>query len=184
MYNVMGSGSSRGIYTLFVAAPMAVNGGKAVGLLRGASSRFATWFYALHHALRLKMVLLTTIHNPKFAELDLVKKNVRVRCAVMDIKHENFWKSAYYVLRAVFPALRALRYCDSNVPSMDKLCYLSHRVTIALQLSADKLNDPKFFSSLEDDEGIAELEQVFGEGSEPAGDQTTGEDAIVLEEDE
>ena len=92
MYNVMGSGPSNGIYALLIAdyTYMTANGGKDMGLLCGASSRFAAWFYALHRALCLKMmVLFTTIHNPKFAELDLVKKNTRVRCAIMYIKSKT-----------------------------------------------------------------------------------------------
>ncbi len=52
---------------------------------------------------------------------------------------------------AVFPALRALWYCDSNTPCMDKLYYLSHRTTVAIEKSQDDLNDKSLFGSLKTD---------------------------------
>ena len=56
-----------------------------------------------------------------------------------------------------------LWYSDSNIPAMDKLYYLSYRVTLALETSTEDLNDNDLFLSLEDDGGVAfEIEQVFG----------------------
>ncbi len=63
------------------------------------------------------MALKATIHA---AALESVAKNVRVVLAIEHIKDEVFWKSIFSLLRAVFLALKALRYCDSNVPDMDK----------------------------------------------------------------
>ena len=56
-----------------------------------------------------------------------------------------------------------LRYSDSKIPAMEKLYYLSHRVTVALETSTEDLNDNDLFLALEDDRGVAfEIEQVFG----------------------
>ena len=137
------------------------NKGKKIGLLRGASTRFATWFYAMMRLLRLKGPLLATIHQAKFRDLDL---NNRVRSAVMDIEDKLFWKALYILLRAVFPMLRALRYCDSNTPAMDKIFYLSHRATESIMKSGNDLNDETLFGTLgSDDELEAEADEVFGE---------------------
>ena len=68
-----------------------------------------------------------------------VKENVRA--AVRDITNEMFWKRICIVLRAVFPALRLLRYCDKSTPAMDKIYYLSHRTTVALEKSDDDDDD-------------------------------------------
>ena len=57
----------------------------------------------------------------------------------------------YILLRAVFPALRALRYCDSNMPCMDKLFHLSHRTMVAIENSLEHLNDESLFGSLKTD---------------------------------
>ena len=56
-----------------------------------------------------------------------------------------------------------LRYSESNITAMEKLYYLSHRVTVALETSTEDLNDNDLFLALEDDGGVAfEIEQVFG----------------------
>jgi hypothetical protein len=60
-------------------------------------------------------------------------------CVMRDITNEMFWKRIYIVLRAVFPALRLLRYCDKSTPAMDKIYYLSHRTTIELEKSEQDL---------------------------------------------
>ncbi len=94
------------------------NDGRKIGLLQGAGTHFATWFYAMHWLLRLKRALKATIHVAAF---ESVAKNARVVLAVEDIEDEVFWKSIFCLLRTVFPALKALRYCNSNVPAMDKI---------------------------------------------------------------
>ena len=106
LYNVFGCGSSHGIYAIFIAQTMKENGGRAIGLLRGAGTRFATWFYAMHSALRLEGALLATVHDPHFAKLDIVKTNNRVMLAVHDVKSKSFWRVVYILFRCVFPALR------------------------------------------------------------------------------
>jgi hypothetical protein len=68
--------------------------------------------------LQVRKALTATIHQQKFVDLSL-KENVHA--AVCDITDEKFWKRIYIVLRAVFPALRLLQYCDKSVPAMDKI---------------------------------------------------------------
>ena len=130
MYNVFGSGANHGIYAQFMAQSALSNSGRAVGLLSGAGTRMALWFYAMIRLLRVRKALTATIHQQKFADLS-VKENVHA--AVRDITDEMFWKRIYIVLRAVFPALCLLRYCDKSTPAMDKIYYLSHRTTVALE---------------------------------------------------
>ena len=81
-------------------------------------------------ALRCPLDLIATIHQENCSELDL---NERVQSAVLDIEDKNFWKAIYIIMLATFPALRDLRYCDSNTPAMEKLFHLSHRTTLAMK---------------------------------------------------
>ncbi len=69
----------------------------------------------------MKPALKATIHNPSFASLS---KNDQVAAAIQDIEDEVFWKAIYCLLHAVFPALKALQYCDSNISAMDKIYFL------------------------------------------------------------
>ena len=125
---MFGSGANHAIYAQFMAQSSLSNRGKKVGLLRGAGTRMAMWFYAMIRLLRLEMPLKATVHQQKFRSLTL---NESARMAVMDIQEAKFWKCLYILLRSVFPALKLLRYCDANKPSMDKIFYLSHRTTEA-----------------------------------------------------
>ena len=145
MYNVFGSGASHGIYAQFMEQTREHNNGKSIGLLRGAGTRMASWFYAMHRLLRLRGALMSTIHQAKFATISLVKTDDRVREAIQDINDPDFWKAIYQLLRAVFPALRALRYTDSSKPSMDKVYMLCHRLTQALNASKEGLNNEHLF---------------------------------------
>ncbi len=93
-------------------------------MLRGATTRMASWFYAMMRVLRQKDVLKSTVHSVMFRDL---AKNDKVRGAVIDIENEVFFKALYILLRAVFPAIRALRFADSNEPMMDKIYFFSKR---------------------------------------------------------
>ncbi len=66
----------------------------------------------------------------------------------------------------MFPALKALRYCDSNIPAMDKIFFLLMREDKAIDNSASILNDEDLFGS-PDNLVITgceeELDEVFGE---------------------
>ncbi len=120
MYNVFGSGASHAIYA---------NRGRKVCLIWGAGTQMAQWFYAMMCLICLQQPLKATIHQQKILDLTLTNS---AKGAVQDIKKDNFWKCMYILLRAVFPALRALRYCNSNTPCMDKLFHLSHRTVVAI----------------------------------------------------
>ncbi len=168
---MFGSGAIHGIYAQFIAQSCAFNDGKKIGLLRGAGTRFATWFYAMHRALRMKPVLKATIHNPSFASLS---KNDRVAACIQDIEDEVFWKAIYCLLRAVFPALKALRYCDSDIPAMDKIYFLVKRADEALQASQFVLDDQDLFGSMRGSsfqECMEEYDEVFGETNTERNDE-------------
>lgn len=155
-----------------MAQSIAHNNNRAIGLLRGAGNRMATFFYSLHRLLRLKPALLATVHTPKFAELTI---NRRIELAVHDIMNERFWQAIYYLLRAVYPALLALRLCDSNRPGMDKIYYLVHRATESMTKSVQYLNDESIYGELADDEGVGfERRQLF-ESGEGGGNEVNGE---------
>ena len=71
----------------------------------------------------------------------------------------------YVLLRAVYSALVALRCSDSNTPAMDKIFFLAHRTTIAIEKSVEVLNDAALFGelgALEELDFEDEVEQVFG----------------------
>jgi hypothetical protein len=120
--NVFGSGANHAIHAQFVTQSSLYNKGQLIGLLQGAGTWFATWFYAMHHALHLKRALLATIHQQKFLDLKSAKKQ-SVRMAVQDIEDNKFWKCLYILLCFVFPALRALCFCNASRPVMDKFSF-------------------------------------------------------------
>lgn len=119
----------------------------------------------------MKPALKATIHNPSFSSLS---KNDRVAAAINDIEDEVFWKAIYCLLRAVFPALKALRYCDSNIPAMDKIYFLVKRADDALQNSKLLLDDQDLFGSMR---GVTildceeEMDEVFGETNTERNDE-------------
>ena len=135
------------------------NSGRAVGLLRGAGTRMALWFYAMMRLLRVRKALTATIHQQKFVDLS-VKENVHA--AVRDITDAMFWKRIYIVLRAVFPALRLLCYCDKSTPAMDKIYHLSHRTTVALEKSEQDLNDESLFGDMTLDSNLHRETDIMG----------------------
>ena len=67
-------------------------------MLRGASTRFTTWFIAMMRLLRLKDPLRATINQIKFCDLEL---NDRARSALVDIVDDVLWRALYALLRAV-----------------------------------------------------------------------------------
>jgi len=102
--------------------------------------------------LRLKELLIATIHQLKFRNLTL---NDRDRLAVFDVKDEVFWKAIYTLTRAVFYGLILLRTADSNTPGMDLLEYYKHRTSIAIVRSIELFDDPTLFGSLKEKESLA-----------------------------
>jgi len=120
--------------------------------------------------------LKATIHQQKFLDLTLTNS---AKGAVQDIKEDNCWKCVYILLHAVFPALRALGYCDSNTPCMDKLFHLSHRTTVAIDNSLEHLNDKSLFGSLKTDQNLIEEGNIVL-GSDLDNSATNHEDEIVF----
>ena len=102
---------------------------------------------------------MATIHQQKFTDLQL---NETVAMAVQDIENPDFWKCLYVLLRAVFPALRLLRYCDKSKPAMDKILYLSHRTTQALEQSESVLNDEALFGQITSDRNLGREIDILG----------------------
>ena len=120
MYNVFGSGAEHGIYAQLIQNSGVHNNGKRIGLLRGAGTRFLTYFYAMMHLVCLQATLLATIYQSIFSDINF---NDHVRSSVMDIKNKTFWKDLYTLLIYLYPVIRALRYCDSNVSAMEKISW-------------------------------------------------------------
>ncbi len=91
--------------------------------------------------------------------------NSKVTLAVQEIEDEVFWKAIYVLLHKVFPALKALHYCDSNTPSMDKIHHLAKRAEDAILKLVNELDDEKIIG----DSGSVvitgydeEVEEIFG----------------------
>ncbi len=114
---------------------------KKISLLRGAGTRFATWFYAMHCLLRQKQALYATVHSTAYQTL---VHNARVASAMQDIENSKFWRVLDCLLRAVLPALWGMRYCDANILTMDKIYYLMKRVDHAL-LSSQSIFMTKYW---------------------------------------
>jgi hypothetical protein len=112
----------------------------------------ASWFYSMMRLLRLQKPLKATIHQQKFVDLTL---NPAAKEAIKDVENLKFWKCLYILLRAVYPALRTLRYCDCSTPMMDKIYYLSHRTTEAIKKSQEFLDDEALFGEFKMDRTLS-----------------------------
>jgi hypothetical protein len=77
------------VYVQFMAQSSIHNKGRRVGLLHGATTRMASWFYAMMRVLCHEDVLKATIHTLQFRDL---LKNDKVRGAVRDIENATFLK--------------------------------------------------------------------------------------------
>ena len=152
MYHIFGSGSMHAAHAQFMLQSAVDNDGKKIGLSRGATSRMASWFYSIMRMLRMRTTLEATIAQKKFRDLAL---NLKQRLAVADILNPQFWKAVFTLLQAVFPALRCLRYCDTNTPMMDRISLLAYRTSVALDSAIEALNDRALFNS---DAGMSGLD--------------------------
>ena len=132
----------------------------------------AMWFYIMIRLLRLEMPLKATVHQQKFRSLLL---NKSAQMAVFDIQDAKFWKCLYILLRSVFPALKLLCYCDSNKPLIDKIFFLSHRTTQAIEKSLDCLNDKELFGSLTPDRNL-----THGDINLDGADDSDDEEAVTF----
>ncbi len=50
-YKIFESGANHAIHAIFMNQAAAINYYQRIGLLRGAGTRFVTWFYSMHNAL-------------------------------------------------------------------------------------------------------------------------------------
>eukprot|EP00804_Cyclotella_cryptica_P026178 CCRYP_009764-RA/>CCRYP_009764-RA protein AED:0.53 eAED:0.22 QI:0/0/0/1/0/0/2/0/472 len=62
LYWCFGSGSNYKPYAFFIGHSMQFNKGRAVGLLQTTETRFASFFYSMHRALRCRGALEATVH--------------------------------------------------------------------------------------------------------------------------
>ena len=108
MYNVFGSGASHGCHAIFMQQSAIANKGKRVGLLRGATTRMASWFYAMIRILCHKDVLKATIHTIAFQDLP---KNDKVRAAVMDIENKVFFQGVVYLVACCLSCYSRFALC-------------------------------------------------------------------------
>ncbi|KAL3791691.1 hypothetical protein HJC23_003948, partial [Cyclotella cryptica] len=104
--------------------------------------------------------LVSIVHSAAFKELEMTDV---IRAAIFDITDPKFLKALCILLRAVFPAIRVLRYCDKGAPCMDKLYYLTYRATDALNRLKSLLNDPGLFSFEEDATLESSQMEVYGD---------------------
>ena len=101
--------------------------------------------------------------------------------AVQDIEDNKFWKCLYILLCFVFPALRALRFCNASRPVMDKIFFLSHRTTQAIERSQEFLNNSNLFGALTMDSNlIAEGNIILGSNNGDIGNEEAEE--VVFKE--
>ncbi len=102
------------------------------------------WYMVLCHAPTplSEKAFKATIHGATFAS---VPANNKVILAIKDIKDEVFWNAIYIFLCTVFPALKALRYCDLNVPAMDKTFDLVKREEDSILNSTKELENEAIF---------------------------------------
>ena len=182
LYRVFGSGSMHGPYAMFQSKSRLLNHGREIGLLRAAGTRMATVFYALHRALRLRQALLATIHSPEWQGSKF--KSI-VNRAAKTVECSGMWKCIYFLLRAVFPALRLLRYADSNTPAMDKVEFLLHRTEQAFIKSADDLNNDAIWEELSLDIQIEEEADTvdaaeFDDDADDASDEDNDDASLLL----
>ena len=75
------------------------NGGCNLGLLKGASTRMASFFYSIHRCLSQGHALLATIHSNLWESIDF---NPGIRAAVVDIRGERNFGKHYISFYNVF----------------------------------------------------------------------------------
>ncbi len=168
MYSIFSSGASHAVYAIFMHHTAMANAGCKIGLLCGAGTRMASYFYAMHRQLCLRQALLASIHCAEFKDLKKLPKNAN-HC-ISDIINPNFWRANYILLCCVFSAIRCLRVSCSQKPAMDKKDQPVHCTTKSIDKSIKVLNDPELFGPLNlehvPDDLADESAQVFGDEAE------------------
>ncbi len=89
--------------------------------------------------------------------------------AIEDIEDDVFWRAMFCLLRAVFSALKALQFCNSNHPAMEKIYFLVHCNDCALTKSSFMHDDKCLFGSSSSSALTGcdkEIDEVFRETKE------------------
>ena len=108
-----------------------------------------------------------------------IAKNSHLGNPRSKIEFVTIWGLTCILLRSIFPALRALCYCDTSKPSMDKIFFLSHRATQAIEQSKEFLDDESLFGSITMDTNLhCEGNMVWGDD-----DDDDDEDNVVFAEE-
>lgn len=177
LYRCFGSGSNHKPYAYFINQSKQRNKGRAVGLLRACDTRFASFFYAMHRALRCRSALESTVHSVAWGDLKRLKPFIYR--AADDVKDPMFWKRIFVLLRALFPLLKLLRLADSNTPNMDKVCYYVNQTRLHLMRSKDDLMNEDIFPTFISITKETEEDAQFDSGSEYASsdEETDNNDA-------
>lgn len=185
LYRCFGSGSNHKPYAFFIGHSKQYNKGRAVGLLRTTETRFASFFYSMHRALRCRGALEATVHS--VAWKDLKRQKPFIHRAAADVKDEMFWKRIFFLLRAIYPLLKLLRMADSNKPNMDKVCYYLHLTREHLVKSRDNLccNDifPSSYKITKEVEADASYEDDEDCADESDDESDDGADFTVEEQE-
>ncbi len=91
---------------------------------------------------------MATVHSPYFETL---VHNTKTALAVQDTENNQVWRAVYFLLRAMFPALRVLRYYDANKAAIDKIYFCGDQAQNALLRSNSLLSNYSLFVFLEEE---------------------------------
>ena len=127
MYCVFGSQLSNKPYAQFMTQAKDFNRGWKIDLLKGMSTRTASYFYCMHQLLCQKPALATIITTRAWQKIDFTTDIQKV---VDDINDKLFWKAILFILRCVWPELRALCLGDFNCLGMHQIYYLSYCTSV------------------------------------------------------
>lgn len=195
LYRTFGSGSNHKPHAFFINQSKLHNKGRIVCLLRAAETRFASFFYAMHRAVRCKKALEATVHSAAWSDMKRVK--AFILRAAKDVDDKLFWKRLFVLLHALYPLLKLLRRADSNEPNMDKICYYLNQTRLHLIKSKDDLMDEELFpptitidreteedATYEDDEEYLSDDDAEGHGGDDEGIDIDEEDLDVYTVDD
>ena len=101
-YNTFGLGAIHAVHTIFKMQARLFNKGKDIGLLHASDTRMARYFMAMHHDLRQRSALESTVGSAAFATLNL---KPFAKKAAEEIKDKVMWKQMYVLLQVLFSAL-------------------------------------------------------------------------------
>ena len=155
IYQLLGSGAHHLPYAMFHMHCKELNGGRDIGLIKAADTRFAGYFIALLRYLRLFEAIKACLNSIKFQEYISGNGNrlsQKVRDAADVVGTKGFQRAVQFIVEPMKPALKLLRMADTNTPAMDKLLYLLRCTTHALEKFQGELNSTDVFDNLEETE--------------------------------